>query len=497
MTSTYVKPLDTSKVFRIKSLSANSYLGVAADGIIQLVAPGIASTANDKWVVTATNSEFSVPQAAPAMGYFLKNVGTNKYFSWTFSNKGQSWAANGVALTTVPNTAVVSLIPYIAQPSTYSILFKGRNTTHATLVYTDTKDVYGFAYAYSKASQYAAVGAPIRWVFEAVGNVSDLPPTPNPEESKFVSPIIKKDPLPSGLYRIRSFTGSYLLTMPVQPTNSEGKTIPYVSRQAPVKEYQGWQVTRKENGLYTISNSGNERYLAAPSSNLTKGALLLGQSMTDNPKPYEWNIQTVNGVLFFIGVPTATLSMGFADYDAHEAKQVALTTSDNAASQIWLFETMESLGSASFSHSRFLTPGTYIIESSQNNSWLVVNDAEELSFDSQRTRGTHFLITYKDNHTAKFTISYKDSDGGRSYVVASPVNGGRLETTDSQVDGTEWAVLRLEPGEDVFHIVRVDVQDPQRSISSRQISSRGKSYFAIDPLAPGEVMQMFRFHHIE
>ncbi|KAF9555267.1 hypothetical protein CPC08DRAFT_766078 [Agrocybe pediades] len=496
MTSTYVRPLDTSMVFRIRSASANSYLGVAADGFIQLVSPGIASTANDKWVVTATNSEYSVSGAAPAMGYFLKNVGTNKYFSWTYANKGQSWAATGVALTTVPNTATVSLIPYINEASTYSILFKGRDTSYASLVYTDSKDVYGYAYAYTTATQYYNVGNPIRWVFEAVGKVSDLVPTTDPADSKFVSPIVKNDPLPKGLYRIRTLNGGYLLTMPVKSNNSEGKVIPYVSRQVPKNEYQRWQVTRQDNGLYTISNSGNELYLAAPSSNLITGALLLGQSLGQNPKPFEWNIQSINGVFFFVGVPTAKLSMGFADYDAHDSEQVALTTSTNAASQIWLFEMMEPLAPATFSHSRLLTPGPYIIELSENNSYLVVNDSEELSTTLQKNGGTQFQIAYKDDNTAKFTISYKDSDGGRSYVVATEANGGRLETTDSQVNPTEWAVLRLEQGEDVYHVIRADVQDPQRSVSSRKVSSRGKTFFAIDPLARGEVMQMFRFHPV-
>ncbi|KAF4618733.1 hypothetical protein D9613_010161 [Agrocybe pediades] len=450
------------------------------------------ATVDNQWVATAASVDVAISGGPLVMGYNLKNLGTDKYFSWTFPNGRVP--STGDSLTTVSNTAVVNLLPH-GPDGSYLILYRGKNATYPSIVYTDSSSsvVYGsLSYAgYTVASQYYGIGTPVRWVFEAAGKVS--PPTIKPE---FTSPIVKKEPLPKELYRIRSFTGGYLLTMPEKSLDAGGKMIPYVARQVPKNEYQRWQVTRQENGLYTISNSANGLYLAAPSSNLTSGALLLGQSAKENPKPFEWNIQSVNGVFFFVGVPTATLSMGFADYDAQESKQVALTASDNAASQIWLFETMKPLAEATFSHLRLLTPGAYVIELSQSNSYLAITDTDDLADVSARSQATRFQVIYKDEHTAKFTLSYRDSDGGRSYIIASASNGGRLETTDAQVDPTEWAALRLEPGDDVYHIVRADVQDPQRSISSRRIASKGKSYFAIDPLARDEVSQMFRLHLI-
>ncbi|KAF4618459.1 hypothetical protein D9613_010175 [Agrocybe pediades] len=376
---------------------------------------------------------------------------------------------------------------------------------HASAVFNNDDVVLALAHEYTNLDQYNNLGGSrVRWVFEAIRKAAAEPTPLVP--SKSISPIVKKDPLPKGLYRIRSFTGNYLLTMPVKTNNSGGKMMPYVSKQVPSNEYQRWQVTRQEHGLYTISNSGNGLYLAAPSSNLIAGALLLGQSASESPKLFEWNIQSVSGVFFFfasVGVPTAALSMGFADYHADDSQHVSLTTNDRV--RFGYSKTTQPLTSATFSYSRLLSAGAYIIELSEDNSRLVATETEDLALKSGRDSGTHFQVSYKDEHTAKFTLSYKESDGGRAYIVASPLNGGRVEITDAHTDATEWAVLRLEPGEDVFHkrpmkmfssIIRADVQDPQRAISSRRVTSRGKSYFAIDPLAKGEVMQMFRFHPV-
>ncbi|KAF9568306.1 hypothetical protein CPC08DRAFT_455184 [Agrocybe pediades] len=428
------------------------------------------------------------------MGYILKNLGTNQYFSWKPPNARVH--SSGESLTTSPTATVVSLIRYAAEGS-YLIFFQGsyyQSHRYQSVVYTDTSVVYGYAYGskYNSTSDYIGIGPEIRWLFEEAGNADPVPGDP-----KFIPPIVKMDPLPKGLYRIRSLTGSYLLMMPANANDADGKTRPYVARQLLDNDYQMWQVTQQENGLYTISNSGNDLYLAAPINKLTTGARLLGQSVTENPKPFEWNIQSVNGVFFFVGVPTATLSMGFADYHAQESKQVALTTSINAASQIWLFEPIQPLERPTFSYPRILDPGTYIIELCDNNAFLKVTETEDLSVDFQRSEATRFKVIYVDDHSAAFRLSYIDSDSELSYLVEhADADGGRLETTESLSEATKWVLLRLETNEDVYHIIRADVH-PQRAISSRRIKSRrrsGKSYFATDPLATGEVMQMFRFH---
>ncbi|KAF9568295.1 hypothetical protein CPC08DRAFT_702725 [Agrocybe pediades] len=501
MSLTLANPLDTSNVFRIRHVYTNRYLVVGADGIITLLDRTVPSTLNDQWVATPTNPEFSIPGATPSLGYFLKNLGTKQYLSSGAPFTLRPNPEGHVLLTTVPSTTTtVTLVPYApSEASTYFMLIRRKNPSgtsyYASPLFNNDDVVLALAHEYTNLDQYNNLGGSrVRWVFEAIRKAAAEPTPLVP--SKSISPIVKKDPLPKGLYRIRSFTGNYLLTMPVKTNNSGGKIIPYVSKQVPSNEYQRWQVTRQENDLYTISNSGNGLYLAAPSSNLIAGALLLGQSASDSPKPFEWNIQSVSGVFFFVGVPTAALSMGFADYHADDSQHVSLTTNDNAASQIWLFETVQPLTSATFSYSRLLSAGAYIIELSEDNSRLVATETEDLALKSGRDSGTHFQVSYKDEHTAKFTLSYKESDGGRAYIVASPLNGGRVEITDAHTDATEWAVLRLEPGEDVFHIIRADVQDPQRAISSRRVTSRGKSYFAIDSLAKGEVMQMFRFHPV-
>ncbi|KAF4618460.1 hypothetical protein D9613_010174 [Agrocybe pediades] len=484
--------LDTSNIFRIRSIYSDGYyISVAVDGSIELINSNVPSAPNSQastvWVLTPATANVSI-SGGVLTGYNLKNLCTNQYFGWT-SPPGKIHV-DAEPLITVPNTTVVNLLPH-APSGSYLIFFRGRSPTTPSGVFANGTHVFGWIYAGYTASQYYALNTQPRWVFEAVGKVS--PPTIQPE---FKSPVVKKDPVPDGLYRIRSYTGTYLLTMPEAPLDAGGRIIPYVAKQVPKNEYQRWQVTRQENGLYTVQNSGNNLYLAAPSSNLATGTLLLGQSETANPKPFEWNIQSVNGLYFFVGVPTATLSMGFADYEAQESKQVAVTTSDSAPSQIWWFETMHPLASATFSHSRLLTPGAYIIELSQSNAFLVVSDTHNLTVKAQRGEATRFHVTYKDDHTSRFTLSYRDSSNGQYFIIANTLNGGRVETNEVQVNATQWAVLRLEPGEDVYHIIQADVQDPQRSISSRRIASMGRSYFAIDPLARGEVMQMFRFHPI-
>jgi len=41
--------------------------------------------------------------------------------------------------------------------------------------------------------------------------------------------MITKNPLPKGLYRIRSFTSQYVLTMPENTSAAGGEVLPYVT----------------------------------------------------------------------------------------------------------------------------------------------------------------------------------------------------------------------------------------------------------------------------
>ena len=121
--------------------------------------------------------------------------------------------------------------------------------------------------------------------------------------SNLLSPIVDKNPLPNGNYRIRSFTGSHVL---MTPEEENGR--PYVRKQVQDNNAQEvscfmlhfcsirsdmghflfqWFVQPQSNGLYTIRNTGTSLYLAGPVSNPVKGAPLIGQSAA-----FEWNIQT-------------------------------------------------------------------------------------------------------------------------------------------------------------------------------------------------------------
>jgi len=410
-------------------------------------------------------------------GNFLYNIGTGKYFYIGSSTSVYGGYAS-VYLSPSPYTLTVS-----QDASGYSTIAASSlyisGLGYQSVYIHDEGGIYVVTASYNYPNNQPARN---QWYLEAIPNpLSNPPPVP----------MINKNPLPKGTYRIRSFNGNYLLTMPKNATGVNGS--PFVTQQVPKDDYQKWTVVPQTNGLFTIANAGNNLYLAASKDNLTAGAALIGQSTGNGESPPQWNIQTFSpGVFFFIGLRDSNLSIGFSNYEAQDSEAVALETSDNIPSQTWFFETFKLLAPATFHGKRVLDAGNYTIELCHNNYYLYVLTSEDLSSTSGRAQGTKFTVTYADDTTPNFTLSYVDSYG-TSYLVATT---DHLETTDAKKKATEWVILLLEhnDGGDAYHICDASSGDPRNAISSRQITNRSKSYFALDPLAEQEVMQMWRFH---
>ncbi|KAF9536213.1 hypothetical protein CPC08DRAFT_54943, partial [Agrocybe pediades] len=231
--------------------------------------------------------------------------------------------------------------------------------------------------------------------------------------------------------------------------------------------------------------------------NLVDGTLVFGQPPADGKAAFSWDLATGgSGVFFFISVRDAGVSLGFADYEAHDSEQVQLKKSDNVISQIWFFETFEILAPAVYHSSRVISAGWYYIELQESNFFMTVNDTEDLA--DVRTRGgrtTKFNIIYADENVPSFIISYTsaDTDAITSYIT---ISRDHLETTEGRKHATEWIAIPLDhpDGGTAYHIVDAHSHDPRRAISSRMITDRRRSFFAVDPLAEQEVMQMFRFY---
>ncbi|KAF4620837.1 hypothetical protein D9613_001238 [Agrocybe pediades] len=329
-------------------------------------------------------------------------------------------------------------------------------------------------------------GSKAVWAFEEAN-----PPPPIVHLDSFVV----KNPLPKGVYRIRSLSGGYLLTMPKDSVAKDGEVNPFVAKQVPGDLYQRWTVTPQTGGktnCVTITNIGNNLHLAGHQGNLTDGAPVLGQP-ADGKAAFSWELATSgSGVLFFIGVQDAGVSLGFADYEVHDSEQVQLKTSDNVPSQIWFFETVRKLAPAVYHNTRVIPAGWYFIELQETNYYLTVSDTGDLSDVRTRGAAVKFNISYADEKGPKFTISYLSKDSVKSYITVSKEH---LETTEGSKQATEWIVIPLEhhDGGTAYHLVDASSSDPRMAMSSRMITDRRRSYYAFDPLAEQEVMQMFRF----
>lgn len=450
---------DLTTAYYFRNVRTGKYLTGNSSTNINYVTP------SDK--TGSTFQQWKIFLVQPGNSFYIQNVGNSQYLAaGTYSSSYNGWYS--VCATA---TSCSFSVAQLAGSAAWNIIFNASYYVH-----DEDGGIYIVAqnYSYSKNQQDRR-----QWYLDPV-SVNAAAPIPS------YVPMIIKNPLPKGVYRIRCFSNNYLLTMPKTAGAS-----PYVTKQIPGDTYQRWLITPQPNGLYTISNSGKGLYLAGSSSNLVEGAPLIGQSIAAGEASFQWNIQTFNpGVMFFIGLPDVHLSVGFANYEAEDSSVVALESSDNIPSQIWFFETFKQLSPAIFHEKRFLEPGKYKIELLHDNHYLTVDSSDNLSSASTRGSAAEFIIAYADDTVPHFTIYHSDSDG-KLFIYGDQ---DRIKTSEDRK--TQWVVLPLEheDGATAYHICDAVSADPRTAISSRIITDRKKLFFALDPLAEQEVMQLFRFH---
>ncbi|KDR73987.1 hypothetical protein GALMADRAFT_250718 [Galerina marginata CBS 339.88] len=412
--------------------------------------------------------QWRFPSAGPGQVY-LQNVGTGQYFKAYSYNTNY----NGYAKVTMGDTP--DAVTVTETNGQLMIMVQNATTSNNACYIHDEGGIFAVTATYSFSKNELTRR---HWGMQAVG---DLPP----------GPMVNKNPLPKGFYRIRTFNGGYLLTMPDKAI--AGKSLPYVSKQVPKNDNQKWAVTPQPNGYYTISSSGNGLYLAGSPTNLVEGATLIGQSLGTGDTAFQWNVQTFNpGVMFFIGPPNTELSIGFSSYQAENLEVVNLKTSDNIPSQIWFFETFKQIGAAVFHGKRLLAPGNYILEICQDNTFVKVLNTDDMAIASTQANGTKFTVIYADNDTPNFILSYTDASSATAYLTAAEE---RVETTALKKQATEWVLLPLQHKDEgiAYHICDASSSDPRKAISARMVLDRTRSFFALDPLAEQEVLQMWRF----
>ncbi|KAF8798652.1 hypothetical protein BYT27DRAFT_7203235 [Phlegmacium glaucopus] len=287
-----------------------------------------------------------------------------------------------------------------------------------------------------------------------------------------------KLPLPEGVYRIRSFNGNYLLTMPPQNATGESET-PYVTRHNPNNEAQKWVVTPEQNGYYyTISNPETNTYLMGSGTWVSRGAF--------HPRSYafQWKLEHSGlGVAFFIR--SGTSSIGFPNYEAEDFSNVTLQPGDKIPSQMWFFEIYNPVTPAKFH--RFLESKNYVLESSRNNQYLkVVPQSDELLSTSNRNDATEFTVTYVDSNSANFTLTFPTSSG-TSNIIAD-----RWRVVTSANETKEWVVVPHSSGT-AYYIREATTAQLRKGFSTQSIQFRRKSYFAFDYQSEDQE-QSWRFH---
>ncbi|KAF4621695.1 hypothetical protein D9613_012833 [Agrocybe pediades] len=174
-----------------------------------------------QWVVAPTNPEFTIQAgAAPSLGHRFVHECTQRHNY-----------DDACSLCTIGCANVLYAVSKCGS-SLHVMQWPGHRKYYASPVYHNDE----FLSATTSLSptmvqsswQFLRIQQQIRWVFEAIRMAEVKPPPRAP--SKLISPIVKKDPHPKGLYRIRSSAGNHLLTMPVNTNDSEGKIVPYVSQ---------------------------------------------------------------------------------------------------------------------------------------------------------------------------------------------------------------------------------------------------------------------------
>ncbi|KAF9568701.1 hypothetical protein CPC08DRAFT_757378 [Agrocybe pediades] len=149
-----------------------------------------------------------------------------------------------------------------------------------------------------------------------------------------------------------------------------------------------------------------------------------------------------------------------------------------------------------------LANSVYNLESVDEDSFFYVTPNDDLDSTRTRLHGAKFKVDYVDGGSTakKFVLSYKSSDGSQSYIVVNG-HGDRLETSDDKNYAAQWALVAApskyrEPGgTNAYYILHANSEEGSvTAISSRRITDRRRTFFAVDPFKGDEISQMFRFY---
>ncbi|CAL1698575.1 unnamed protein product [Somion occarium] len=291
-------------------------------------------------------------------------------------------------------------------------------------------------------------------------------------------------PLPTGYYRVRTFNGLSLMTLP-KGVAAEDSSVFVQSQVASNDAYQRWLVTRQQNGLYLVQSAGpaTPTYLGCNSAESAVGDHLVGIAT-----PFEWDLRQIGqGLAWSINLPQypSALSLGFADYEAESGDDISLEPTDTAPSQIWFFESYVPLGNDTVHAKREVEEGNYQLQSYNDSTTYMTVLSSPYRITPGTSTSTKFALKYTED-AAQFTLSYATSSG------AIPVAdcGGFLGFA---TEGTNWVLLPGQLKVVGFYICRPDAGSPHKVVSGRITSDINQNkVFSIDNMVSGAGLQMWK-----
>jgi hypothetical protein len=404
----------------------------------------------------STRQQWKFVNAGSTNNFYIQNVKTNEYLGYTSVN------------------SVYRV--YVSSQTSWTIELDGDSYF---IKYTSNS---GYRFLTNASSQVLMSGVTTgydneRWKL--------LPVNPPP---------IDNNPLGTGYYRIRSFNGLYLMTMPTGD-ESEDKNAYIKSQDSASNLFQRWLVTRQTNGLYVILSSGNtpKRYLGC-----AEGQTAQGDNTEALDKPFEWCIQSTGlSSAFLVTLPQSKLSLGFSNYLVDSDEDVCLEPSDDIPSQLWFFEKYFPFGSEKVHAKRIpdIPDGKYLIQNCHDSTvYMTYLGTAPVRITSGLSTGkAKFSLKYKDANSATFTLTYdevsSDTPPVTTYNKVADV-GGYLNIGET---ATSWVFLQEQANDPGYYICRPDSGYPRRVISNRLFTAVNKNkYFAIDNMVKGDTTQMWK-----
>lgn len=299
-----------------------------------------------------------------------------------------------------------------------------------------------------------------------------------------VPSVVDINPLPTGYYRIRSFNGLNLLTLP--DGKSVGDRSVYIKDQELSYAYQKWSVTQQGDGLYVIQNSADSLDYVGCNPPNVKGARVTALS-----SPFKWSIQNLGSGWMItlppaIPKPISPLSIGFAGYLAESNTDVTLQPSDDTPSQLWFFEKFVPIGDEEVHAERLVAEGKYRFQCCHDVTTYMIAKDTPFRIVSGTTSITKFKLTYLNESSAKFRLSWTTSNNITVYVTNK---GGYLGFATKATTFVLLYKKRDDPG---YYLCEPDAGYPRKIVSNRVVTDvDNNKVFAIDNMSDSNSMQMW------